>query len=988
MPHNFEVQPLEIDRFYTGVISQRNPLAIPIRIMGRRIIELYDAILFGNDAEISVRSTLQRRAGYSLFNSSVVGGIPLKWFAFEPVAQNGIIYPLLDTTTDIWSVPFGLAAPQPTSIYNKPSPTQSSFFAVGNYLYIGNKGFSKKWDTGNPQGLTNWGIAIASVGNAAGPNGCGTGTDVAVNGGTAWSNPGNITASDGSFAAVSLTPQSGGTPGSVGPNSPNSAITSGGGQAWVNPTSALTLNNIFAQAPLPVGTTSAYLEVTNFGFNVPAAAIITGISVAVYGFSDVSSFSAKDSSVRLIKAGSLVGADRAKFQFFPNVYNSAVPENTYGTSSDLWGTSLTPTDVNSNNFGVGLQVQQQGGIGCNVFIDYISIVVSYTIPSGQLNFSDLLQGTNFGFSIPATETISGILVEIQGFQSSNPSGSGLTVSMLKGGSTVGNAQTNVQLPGSNGFISLGGVADLWGTTWSPNDVDQIPFGISIQATSPRTGTGTWSIDFVRITIFGVGGPSVTVNAAAGFFTATQGYQYLFVYGNSNDKNISNPTPSSTSTGPFTNRLNVGVQLTASPDSQVNQIRVMRTTDTGTGAVFFEIPTSPYPNVSQTIFDSAADGALSVTSSVLANSLAFSPPPPGLRLMAWYAGRMWGAVGNLLYFSAGPDNAPMGNGNSNWPPNNVYELPTTIVKLMPIAGGNGMFVQTFNKIHIVQGITNPGFTVNVWNEDIGARQENAVDSDGSTIYIFTSDRQFLQITSQGINELSQFVSDTTDTFDPTKVSVVQHRSGSQDSRVFLSDGSSRIYPYNLMASCWEPIQTPVDRSGVNSDLGGVGAIASIEVQPGIYRFLKAGVESGQAMLYRDQSVFTDNLLQYGWGATFGNIPVADPTQLANVDSMVLRQTNAGNLPAVGILPNDIAGTFIPLATQPQFEPPEASAGPTGHRANRFYLSTGPGLWQQMMHFQLQFTFAPSSAMEEILSWGIFPNESADQQTGQIPPVQGR
>ena len=40
MPHTFEVQPVEVERFYTGLLTQRNPLAIPIRIMGRRIIEL------------------------------------------------------------------------------------------------------------------------------------------------------------------------------------------------------------------------------------------------------------------------------------------------------------------------------------------------------------------------------------------------------------------------------------------------------------------------------------------------------------------------------------------------------------------------------------------------------------------------------------------------------------------------------------------------------------------------------------------------------------------------------------------------------------------------------------------------------------------------------------------------------------------------------------------------------------------------------------
>jgi hypothetical protein len=983
MPHTFETQPIEVERFYTGVISQRNPLAIPIRIMGRRIIELYDAILTGGNAEISVRSTLQRRAGYLLFNSTVVTGIPLKWTSFEPSSKPGTIFPILDTTTNIWAVPFGIAAPAPTNIFSKPTTTQSSFFAVGNYLYIGNSGFSKKWDSGTFQGLTNWGIAIGSINSAVGPNGCGTGTDVPVVGATPWANPGNITASDGVYSTVTLIPN--GSSGSQGPNNCGAGADLGGFNiGWGTPGAIATGGS--ATAPLSGSATQTnYLQATNFGFAIPTGATILGIVVR-YNRSATVGFEIFTNSLLLVKGGSAVGNDEA-------------PSVTWGTSSqgegggsptDLWGTTWTAADINSSNFGFRVRAQQSttGSAVASIFA-FPTITVYYSSPTGGTVFSDQLEATNFGFALPGLDTVLGILVEIQGLQPvGNPAGSSLSVSLLKNGNIIGTAKNNVQMGTTDTFIPLGGSGDLWGSTWGPLDVNLSGFGVAIQGSNPASSNASWSIDFVRITLFVTGGPSISVSGAAGSFSATQGYQYVQVFGNSVDGNISNPSPPSISTGPFSGKASVGVTLTASTDPQVNQIRVFRITDTGTGSIFFELPTSPYPNTNATVQDAAPDSALSVTASVQLGSLAFSPPPAGIRLMAWYAGRMWGAVGNLLYFAAGPDNAPMGNGNSDWPPQNVFELPSSIVKLTPLAGGNGMLVTTLNKIHVVQGITNPGFTVNIWMNDIGARQENAVDSDGSTLYMFTSDRQFLQISASGINELTQFVSDTTDTFDPTQVYVAQHRSGSQDSRVFLSDGSSRIYPYNLMASCWEPIQTPVDTGGVNNHLDGVGAIASIEVLPGIYKFVKGGIESGQPLLYRDINTFTDNGVQYGWGATFGNIPVADPTQLANVDSLVMRMTNAGNLPTVGILPNDISGTFIPLTTQPQFEPPEASAPSAGHRAERYYWSTGANLWQQLMHFQLQFTFGPSAAQEEILSWGIFPNESADQQTGQIPAVQGR
>jgi len=360
-------------------------------------------------------------------------------------------------------------------------------------------------------------------------------------------------------------------------------------------------------------------------------------------------------------------------------------------------------------------------------------------------------------------------------------------------------------------------------------------------------------------------------------------------------------------------------------------------------------------------------------------LAFTPPPAGLVNIEWYAGRLWGSVGNLLYFSAGPDNFPMGRGTSNWPPANVFELPTQIVKNVALNGGNGMLSITLDGIHIAQGIANPGFTVNKWLSDIGARQQNAVDTDGSNIYIFTSDRQFLKISSQGIEELSQNISDQTDLFDPTKVYVCQHRSGSQDSRVFLTDGSTQWLPYNLMMGAWEPARTLGDGSGM-------GAVSSIEISAGVYKLLKGSTTAGQIIEQRDLSTFSDNGSNYSFNVVFGNIPIADPSQLANIENLVGRFTNVGNLPAVSILPNDISGAFVTIPRSVN-EPPEASNPPTGHFAFRWYLNDAP-IWTQMSSLQIKFAWPADPFQEEMLSWGLFPNQSADERPGAIPQIQGR
>lgn len=640
-----------------------------------------------------------------------------------------------------------------------------------------------------------------------------------------------------------------------------------------------------------------------------------------------------------------------------------------GSVNNAIGPNLTGNGVNDGTSGPAWSNPNN----VTSAVSYATIVLS-----GIQGQSQGINCTQFGFAIPSTNTISGIQITAD-IQLSGGIGTDAYIAyLLRNGTRTGVYET-VFPSSSPSTITFGGAGDTWGTTWTPNDINQATWGVAIAALNQVSTSFTFSLRHVQATIFGTGGPTVVVNAGAGSFSATQGYQYVFCFGNSNDNNISNPTPTSVSTGVFTSKLRVEISVTASTDPQVNQIRVFRTTDTGTGAVFFELPNSPFPNTTATVFDTAADTALQVTQAVVAGTVAFSPPPPGLVNIEWYAGRLWGSVGNLLYFSAGPDNTPMGRGTSNWPPGNVFELPTQIVKNAALNGGNGMLVVTLDGVHVVQGISNPGFTVNKWLSDVGARQQNAVDTDGSNIYIFTSDRQFLRISSQGIEELSQYVSDQTDSLDPTLVYVCQHRSGSQDSRVFLTDGSTKWIPYNLMMGAWEPAKTTVDGSGV-------GAISSIETTPGVFKLLKGDTRASQVIQQRDQNTFSDNGTNYSWNVVFGNIPLADPTQLANVESLVLRLTNAGSLPVVSILPGDISGAFTTLGP-PKDEPPEGSAPPTGYQAKKYYLGTGKA-WTQMTHLQIQFSFGAEAAQNEILSWGLFPNESTDQQVGAIPQIQGR
>jgi hypothetical protein len=89
-----------------------------------------------------------------------------------------------------------------------------------------------------------------------------------------------------------------------------------------------------------------------------------------------------------------------------------------------------------------------------------------------------LRLTNFGFSIPSGATIDGITVT---FYSDGSADVDLTLGRLTkdGSAGVGNNGAANEGWGSTAIV-LGGVADLWGTTWTRDEINASTFGIILQ----------------------------------------------------------------------------------------------------------------------------------------------------------------------------------------------------------------------------------------------------------------------------------------------------------------------------------------------------------------------------------------------------------------------------------------------------------------------------------------------------------------------------
>ncbi len=166
----------------------------------------------------------------------------------------------------------------------------------------------------------------------SGPNDAGTGANVDGPGSVNWLNPGYITADDTDYATSNLG---------------NSA-------------------------------TSEYLQGTNYGFAIPSGATINGITVSIMrqSSSNGGGRSVDDVDLELLKAGAIVGTDKAVTTDWP----TSMTERSYGGIADLWGTTWTPEEINAIDFGVSLSVLNESGVSSRTAsVDYIQVTVTYTL---------------------------------------------------------------------------------------------------------------------------------------------------------------------------------------------------------------------------------------------------------------------------------------------------------------------------------------------------------------------------------------------------------------------------------------------------------------------------------------------------------------------------------------------------------------------------------------------------------------------------------
>lgn len=159
-----------------------------------------------------------------------------------------------------------------------------------------------------------------------------------------------------------------------------------------NPSNAQFSNNTRAVASSVIGILSGntyYLKATGFNFSIPDYTSICGISLQVEcrATNLLLTAAVRDNDVRLVKNGVLSGDNYA------NAVNWGTTDSysTYGGSCNLWGTTLTPSDVNDPGFGIAFSARIIALIAAlpTVEIDHIRLEVHFNtaLPVKLSNFN-------------------------------------------------------------------------------------------------------------------------------------------------------------------------------------------------------------------------------------------------------------------------------------------------------------------------------------------------------------------------------------------------------------------------------------------------------------------------------------------------------------------------------------------------------------------------------------------------------------------------
>ncbi len=157
------------------------------------------------------------------------------------------------------------------------------------------------------------------------------------------------------------------------------------GSNWNNPMNADDPDSLYATAMLNPHSQCVFglcfargLIATGFNFNIPVTAVMKGVKAEVLRKASFPNCIV-DTVVQLWNSGPIaVGTNHAANGYWDVTALYA----DYGDSTDMWGTTLTSTDINSSGFGVFFQPINLNPNYCDASVDHGRLTVYYETAIG------------------------------------------------------------------------------------------------------------------------------------------------------------------------------------------------------------------------------------------------------------------------------------------------------------------------------------------------------------------------------------------------------------------------------------------------------------------------------------------------------------------------------------------------------------------------------------------------------------------------------
>jgi hypothetical protein len=216
---------------------------------------------------------------------------------------------------------------------------------------------------------------------------------------------------------------------------------------WNNPARATASDDSRARAALD-GTTSRYLSCNTYNFAIPPTAIIVGITVDVERRSNrTSDGGSQDAAMRIVKGGviGLIADDRST----TTTYTTTDVIEAHGGTSDLWGETWTPADINATTFGAAFAATKasSGGPSHNVDVDHMPITITYTIGAVGPDHYELSLPTASVACVASTVTVTACADSVSPCTNKYLAASGTTATLATGAGALGSTTVTFDATG-------------------------------------------------------------------------------------------------------------------------------------------------------------------------------------------------------------------------------------------------------------------------------------------------------------------------------------------------------------------------------------------------------------------------------------------------------------------------------------------------------------------------------------------------------------